>query len=302
MGDDGATPGAPITGTIDDTNTSYNVALQYAVSDNNKFYVSGATGFKSGGFDLRGAGDPANFVFPEEESSSFELGGRHTLLDDSIRFNWTIYHTDVDGLQVSANDPVLIQQIVASADATSEGVELDLLWATPLEGLRLSLVAAYTDATYDSFIGSCYLSQPENGTGCTDVTVVAGQRAGVQDLAGETLPVAPEWSSVLGADYTVPVGSMDLTLSAKYLYTGEQYMSIERDPDGFQGSTDRIDASVVLASQAGDRPWSVALIGRNLTDEVIHTFVNSSTLSGSAVVTTNIEQTRSVALRAEIGF
>ena len=302
MGDDGLTPGASITGDIDDTNTSYNVALQYAVSDNNKFYVSGATGFKSGGFDLRGAGNPANFVFPEEESTSFELGGRHTLLDDSLRFNWTIYHTEVDDLQVSANDPVLIQQIVASADATSEGVELDLLWATPLEGLRLNLVTAYTDATYDSFVGSCYLSQPENGTGCTDVTIVAGQRAGVQDLAGQTLPVAPEWSSVLGADYTVPVGSMDLTLSAKYLYSGEQYMSIERDPDGFQGSTDRIDATVVLASQAGNRPWSIALIGRNLTDEVIHTFVNSSTLSGSGVVTTNIEETRSVALRVEIGF
>jgi len=79
-------------------------------------------------------------------------------------------------------------------------------------------------------------------------------------------------------------------------------MSIERDPLGFQGSTDRIDASVILASAAGDYPWTLALIGRNLTDEIIHTFVNSSTLSGSAILTTNIEETRSISLRATIGF
>lgn len=302
MGDDGLTPGAPITGNIDDTNVSYNIALQYSVDDNNKFYVSTATGFKSGGFDLRGAGNPANFIFPEEESTNFELGGRHLFSQGSFRLNWTIYHTEVDDLQVSANDPVLIQQIVAAADATSEGVEIDLLWATPLDGLTVNLVTAYTKAEYDSFIGSCYLSQPENGTGCTNVTIGAGQRVGIQDLAGEQLPVAPEWSSVLGFDYTTPVGGLDLTLSAKYLYSSEQYMSIERDPLGLQGSTDRIDASVILASEAGGHPWTLALIGRNLTDEIIHTFVNSSLLSGSAILTTNIEETRSISLRATIGF
>jgi len=265
--------------------------------------VSTATGFKSGGFDLRGAGNPDNFIFDEEESTNFEIGGRHMLLDQSLRFNWTIYRTEVDGLQVSANEPVLIQQIVASADATSQGVEVDLLWATALDGLTLGLVAAYTKAEYDEFVGSCYLSQVENGTGCFNVGISAGQRSGVQDLKGKQLPLAPEWSTVLSADYTVPVGSnMDMTFSAKYLYSDDQFMSIERDTLGFQKATDRIDASVVLASSAGDYPWTIAVIGRNLTDEIIHTFVNSSTLSGSAVVTTNIEETRSVSVRASIGF
>ena len=303
MGDDGMTPGAPITGRIDDTNVSYNVALQYAANDNSQYYLSTATGFKSGGFDLRGAGNPASFIFGEEESTNFEFGGRHLLLDGSLRFNWTIYHTDVDDLQVSANDPVLIQQVVASADATSEGVEIDLLWATPTDGLTLNFVAAYSDTEYDRFIGSCYLSQVETGEACFNVGISAGQRTGVQDLGGQRLPLAPKFSSVFGADYTFPVGGdMELTLSAKYLHSGSQFMSIERDPSGFQSSTDRIDASIVLASMAGDYPWTVALIGLNLTDEIVHAFVNASTLSGSAVLTTNIEETRSIALRASISF
>ena len=304
LGDDGMTPGAPITGAIDDTNFSYNVALQYSYNDNNNFYISTATGFKSGGFDLRGGGDPTTFVFGEEESTNYEIGGRHTLLDDSLRFNWTIYHTEVEDLQVSSNDPVVITQIVSAADVTSNGVEVDLLWATPLEGLTLSFIGAYTDAEYDEFVGPCYLSQPETGTGCFDVFISQGQRAGLQDLKGQQLPLAPEWSSVVGADYSTPVGNnMELTLSAKYLHTADQVMSIERDPLGFQKSSDRIDASLVLAgSLAGNRSWTLELIGRNLTDELIHTFVNSSVLSGSAVITTNLEETKSISLRATLGF
>jgi len=303
MGDDGMTPGAPITGDISVTKWSFNTAVQYAFNDNHKFYASYATGFKSGGFDLRGAGNPANFIFPEEESQNYEVGGRHTFFDDTLRFNWTIYRTEVDDLQVSANDPVLIQQVVAAADATSDGVELDLLWATPVDGLTLNFVGSYTDAEYDKFIGSCYLSQVETGTGCFNVGVSAGQRSGVQDLKGKQLPLAPEFSFVIGGDYTIPMGNMELTASAKYIYIDDQFMSIERDPLGFQKSTERVDASLVLSGNtSGNHPWSVSLIGRNLNNELVHTFVNSSTLSGKPVVTTNIEETRSISLRASIGY
>ncbi len=311
MGNDGMTPGAPITDKIDDTNTSYNLSLQYSPSDDHRFYITSATGFKSGGFDLRGAGNPDNFVFGEEETTNFEVGGKHYFLDNSIRFNWTIFHTEVEGLQVSANDPVLIQQVVASADATSEGLEVDLLWSTPIEGLNISFVGAYTDATYDEFLGSCYLGQvpsPEaivNGSvnGCDNVAVATGNFTGVQDLAGETLPVAPEVSFVFGADYVVSVGDMTLTTSAKYLYMDEQFMSIERDPLGFQDSRERFDASLILSGETrNSNSWSLALVGRNLNNELVHTFVNASTLSGAAVVTTNLEETRSISLRASIAF
>jgi outer membrane receptor protein involved in Fe transport len=303
MGDDGLTPGGPITGDISKTNVSYNVSLQYALDDDHKFYFTHATGFKSGGFDLRGAGNPANFIFDEEESTSFEFGGKHTFLDDTLRFNWTLYHTEVDDLQVSANDPVLIQQVVAAADATSEGIELDVLWATPLEGLTLSFVGAYTDSEYDKFIGSCYLGQVQTGTGCFNVGVSAGQLSGVQDLKGERLPLAPEWSYVVGGEYTIPVGNMELTASTKYIYQSSQFMSIERDPLGFQGSRERVDASLILSgNSSGNHPWSLALIGRNLNNELVHGFVNASTLSSQPVVTTNIEETRSITLRATIGY
>ncbi len=298
MGDDGATLGGAITGAINESKFSYNLSLQWAVGDNSNLYFTHATGFKSGGFDLRGAGDPSKFIFRPEESANYEIGGKHTLANGSVRFNWAIFHTDVDDLQGAANDPVVIQQIVAQGDASSDGVELDLLWAVT-DNFRLSFVGTYLDATYDNFLGSCYLGQPQTGTGCMDVGVSQGQLAGTQQLAGKQMVFAPDWSHVLGADWNIPIGGdKDLSISAKWINVGSHFTSIERDPLGFQDSTDRLDATIALSSGS----WSVALVGRNLTDELVHNFGNATTLSSIPIYATNIEETRAIALRATFNF
>lgn len=303
-GNDGLQPGGtPITGSIDENNLSYNASIRYALNDDNIFYFTNSTGFKSGGFDLRGAGDPDAFIFPEEETTNYEFGGKHTLFNGSLRVNWTLYRTEVENLQVSANDPIIIQQIVASADATSEGVELDMSWA-PTDGLLLTFAGAYTDAKYDRFIGSCYLGQPETGTGCMNVTFAQGALQGVQDLSGEQMVLAPEWSWVLGGQYTMPIGgTMELTTSAKWIYVDDQFTSIERDPLAFSNATNRIDASITLSGRFnGGHPWTLSLVGRNLNDELVPVFSNSTTLSGGAIMATNIEETRSISLRGSIGW
>ena len=293
MGDDGMTLGGFVTGSISESKFSYNASLQYAMSDNSNLYLTYATGFKSGGFDLRGAGDPSKFIFRPEESANFEIGGKHTLADGSVRLNWAVFHTEVDDLQGAANDPVIIQQIVAQGDATSEGVEVDLLWAVT-DNLRFSFISTWLNAEYDDFIGSCYLSQVETGTGCENIAISAGQRSGTQQLAGKQMVFAPDWSHVFGVDWSTPVGGdKDLSFSVKWMNVGEHFTSIERDPLGLQSSTDRVDATVALSGEK----WSVALVGRNLGDELVHNFGNATTLSGAAIYATNIEETRAIALR-----
>jgi len=293
MGDDGMTPGGAITGSIGDTEFSYNASVQVAVSDDTNLYLTVATGFKSGGFDLRGAGDPDKFIFESEESTMVEFGGKHTFADGTVRFNWALFHTTVDDLQAAANDPVIIQQIVAQGDATSEGAEIDLLWAVS-DNFRLSFVGTLLNAEYDDFLGSCYLSQVETGTGCTNVTVAAGNRTGVQQLAGMQMVFAPDWAHVAGAEWNIPLQSdWDLTFNAKWIRVGSHFTSIERDPLGFQSEIDRFDATISLSNQN----WNVALVGRNLGDELVHNFVNATTLSGGAIAATNIEETRAVAIR-----
>lgn len=52
---------------------------------------------------------------------------------------------EIDDLQVAANGPIIIQQIVADADATSESIEWDIVWMLT-DALSFSFTGAYTDA------------------------------------------------------------------------------------------------------------------------------------------------------------
>ena len=170
--------------------------------------------------------------------------------------------------------------------------------------LTLNFNGTYMDADYDRFIGSCYLSQVENGTGCMNVGISAGQRSGTQDLAGQQMVLAPDFSMVAGGDYVMSVfDNMELTTTFKWIYIDDHFTSIERDPLGKMDTSHRIDASIVLTGNLeGGHPFSIGLIGRNLTDEFVNNFSNASTLSGVALVGTNIEETRAIALRASVSW
>jgi outer membrane receptor protein involved in Fe transport len=337
-GNDGMQPvGSPILGNIDETNFSYNVSLQWSPTDDSMYYASTSTGFKSGGFDLRGAGDPANFIFDEEESTNYEIGGRHTLAGNTVRLNWTLYSTNIEGLQLSSNDPATITQTVVNGEATAEGLEWDLVWAAS-DNLNLSFAGAYLDATYDNFLAACYTRPFQTtATGCDidlngvvgpippghpDATVSSGgnvRRAALfgtyeeaQNLAGQTLAFAPEWQAVAGADYTWNLaGGRDLRAALALIYMDDHSTMIDNNPAGFQDAFTKIDASLTLLG--GDGKWWVALIGKNLTDELVYHFTSGTTTcarGNPAVVPggttsclfTTVEETRAIGIRAQYNF
>ncbi len=311
-GNDGMQPvGSPILGNIDKDNFSYNVSLQWSQTDDSMYYVSTSTGFKSGGFDLRGAGNPANFVFDEEESTNYEIGGRHTLADNTVRLNWTLYSTNIEGLQLSSNDPATITQTVVNGEATAEGLEWDLVWAAS-DNLNLTFAGAYLDATYDNFLAACYTRPTQTAAlGCNvdlDGTTPEDPEE-AQNLAGQTLAFAPEWQYVAGADYTWNLsGDLDLRGSVKLMYAGEHSTMIDNNPEGFQDSYTKIDASLTLLG--GDDTWWVAIVGKNLSDELVYHFTSGTTTCArgaarggtTSCLFTTVEETRAIGIRAQYNF
>lgn len=300
--------GTPIRGSLDDSNFSYNLALQWNANDDSMYYTTLASGFKSGGFDLRGAGDPSRFLFGEEETTNFEVGGRHTLNDGRMRLNWTLFRTEVDDLQVSSNDPVLIQQVVASADVVNKGLEAEFVWAVN-DAFELSLTGAFLDSELDGFISECYAGQTP-ATGCNFLVDDGGTPGDpsddtfFQNQDGEDLPFAAELQFVLGGDYTFPLDNgMSVNFGAKYVYIGDHHVTLTRDPAGFQDATGRVDAMVALSGQT-DRSnrWQLALVGRNLNDEMVKAWCNSSGLAGTLLVSCAFEEGRFVSLRGTLGF
>ena len=293
MGNDGMTVGGPITGDINDAGFSYNGSLQWGFTEGSMLYVLAATGFKSGGFDLRGAGNPDRFIFPEEESTNFEFGGKHSLADGSMRFNWTLFQTEVEDLQVATNDPILIQQVVGQADVTNSGLEVDFAWAAT-DAFNVTANAALLDSEFDNFISECYAGQ----------TPEAGCMGGLFVQTGMDMPFAPEFQAIVGGDYTWPLGGgTELTLGAKWIHIGEMHTTLARDPTAFQDASNRVDASLMLRGDtSGGNAWTLALVGRNLSDEKTFMWCNSSGLSGTLVVSCALEELRTVALKATYGF
>jgi iron complex outermembrane receptor protein len=125
-------------------------------------------------------------------------------------------------------------QNLGNLDADYEGFEVDASWQAT-DAFTLYASYGYTDSEI---------------TGMEDPTVIGNQA-----------PLVSRETANVGAQYTVPVGDLDLTLRADYRHTGrtwwDPYNVTSRDP------IDIVDARVGL----GNERWNATIWGRNLTDE-----------------------------------
>lgn len=277
-------------------NVSPQVTLSYQLNDDIMFFASYKEGFKSGGFDaawkpitllpIALSGGVYDAIYDEEEVDGFEVGMKSTLLDGTLRFNATLYRYEYDGLQLTnlefdENDaPVIAVQNAASA--TVQGLELETLWLTPVEGLSLTANLAFNDATYDDYIATCVTGQTI-AEGCDqNPDPTTGNFAGA-DMSGESLPNASDWSATFAVDYQVAMGSdWNMGFNVTTSYKDEYNPTSSMLPDNWwQDSYWLTNASVSLFSS--DDTWEVYFRGINLTEEWYS--ATGSTLGGDGTRT-----------------
>ncbi|MEP6939903.1 MAG: TonB-dependent receptor [Rudaea sp.] len=123
-------------------------------------YVSGARGYKAGGFNLdrvqsaNGLSSgtagivPVNDTsFPGEFVDAYELGAKTTWLDGNLLFNAALFHEKFSDFQL--NSFLGTSYVVRSIPMlTTQGLDADLLWQTAIKGLKLQGGVTYTDAHY----------------------------------------------------------------------------------------------------------------------------------------------------------
>ncbi len=275
----GAVPNGFFAGPIEfsDSNVSPEVVLKYSPNDDLNIYAAFKTGYKSGGVDnntlplgsvvllndpdpaVRGAAEDA-LRFESETSIGGEIGVRSQLANRSLTLNATIYYYAFDNQQIQNFDPAIFNFSTFNAgETTTQGVDIDWRWLTPLEGLTLSGAIAYLDAEFsDTFISLSGL-----------------------DLDGRASPRAPEWSGNVALDWDIPLGdSLELGLNSIVSYTDDYFTNstspFEYDPatglgDIVQDGFFTIDGSISIGHPDGN--WTLSLIGTNLTDKI---FINTS--------------------------
>ena len=156
-------------------------------------------------------------------------------------------------------------------ELTSEGVDADFVWFTPVEGLSLSGGVTYTDTKYGDFTAAD-LTNPGN---FPQLSLLPGSRASF----------APEWSATASVAFDRSIGAglkMGLNLSAKYsteFNTGSDLL-----PYKMQDAMTLMNGRVTLGSE--DERWALDLWAQNLTDEEYKQVAINAPMQGSAFQTT----------------
>lgn len=267
-------------------NFSPEVTLTYKATDRIMLYAAYKTAYKSGGFSNGGinsklSADPKkDLTFNPERARGFEVGIKSTILDNQLRANLTAFHYKVKDFQVDFfNSPVFAFNTL-TADAKTQGVELELEFAPrAVPGLDLTAVVNYNDAKYSSFpFGPCYGGQTIT-EGCNLIDPATGQTR--QNLTGAKLSVAPEWTMAFGANYETDIGSdFKMGFNGNVRYSDGYNPSGFANPIAYQRSYATIDGGIRFG--AADDNWQIALIGKNLTNKFYVTGVVDGPSTGTA--------------------
>lgn len=246
------------------------VNLQYFMNDDVMLYASWSKGAKSGGYDARNnnarggpTGGGENFEYEDEEAYAFEIGGKLQLLDQTAELNFALFRVDYEDMQISVFDGVASFAVTNAGSARVQGVEMDGRWLIG-DSFMLTGALAFLDFEWQNYSnGPCYYGSPEEN------------EDGFCDFAGKENQQTPEWSGSFGGNYTGEINStMQWKAGVDVNFRDNYYISGDLDPRGENPAYYKINARLSL--DAMDGRWSVALVGKNLTNEI-------TTSIGSAV-------------------
>lgn len=172
-------------------------------------YASVATGYRSGGFNLRGVNNFSLQPFDPETVITYELGHKTDWAVGnlaSVRTNLAIYAQEFDDIQktLSGTNPdtgAFETYTANAAKADINGLEFDVTIA-PIESLVIALAYSYVDASYNEWERVV----SENGM----VSTV--------DFSGAPFVYIPENTATASLTYTLPlsesIGEVSFTASA----------------------------------------------------------------------------------------
>jgi iron complex outermembrane recepter protein len=279
---------SPLTGSLSESHTDPSVTLQYDVAKDVMLYASYGQGSKGGGFvsNTRTV-VAADFQYAPEKSRSYELGVKSTWLDKRLLVNVDLYDTKFDDLQVTTFDPALLTYITGNAaSATSKGAEWQIDFVIS-PNWRFTTAGAYLDAKYDNFPGAqCIATTPP--AECSP--------AGTTNLAGTTLLGASKWTGYGGLNYTQALTN-DWKLDAALLvsYRSEYTISADQNPIyGVQPGFAKYDGNIVLTRGH----WSLAAIGRNLSNKLTKSFAYDFAGQGVA----DVDESRQYIVQARFKY
>ncbi|MGE6699251.1 TonB-dependent receptor [Hyphomonas sp. NPDC076900] len=222
-------------------------ALNWQASDTVMLYASAAKGYKSGGFQgLSGTAAGASTPYDPEFAWGYELGAKTEWLNRRLTLNAALFKTDYEDLQISELVPLCCVVVSNAAKAEIQGFEVEIVGRLT-DNLRL-------DGSY-SWLDTEFVEYQIPGT----------------DYTGNELPRSPSGKYNLGAQYEAPIGDFRLLARVDYSWVDDAFFEASNVAAQLWPEHDNLDAR--LSVTLPDDRWQVSLWGKNLTDELVPTYV-----------------------------
>lgn len=234
-----------------DKNFSPRASATFKLSEGVNAYLTYATGFKSGGWnvDFLNAGQAASdFGFAPETVASWETGLKGSSADGKWSFEGSLFHADYSDYQVfqfeSLGSGAAVLQLRNAAKVRSRGAEISANWR-PNQRWNLGAQLGALDARFVRF---------PNGAG-----------AGV-GLDGNRLPDAPRWTAGAQASYQHALGQGKLVWQVEHHYRAKSYASADND-EVFDRLPSRHWANGRVTYENSNGQWVVSLWAKNLGND-----------------------------------
>ncbi len=246
-----------------EANWSGYMGLNWHPSDNVMTYGKITRGYKSGGYNGGFTFDPLELIpYIEETIWAYELGIKSDLADNTLRLNAAFFlydYQDAQGFRsVEVTPGNTIGKLANIGDAEHQGFEADAYWLPEsIEGLSIGFGFAYVDA---EFTDSDAIEQTVLGA---EYSFEGLTRPGPKE--SYNLQTRYEWSM---SDSLLAAFQLDYSWRSTFMPDG-----VTPDvPGGDLGRFGTRDGYAILNARlsidAMDDTWSVALVGKNLTEEV----------------------------------
>ncbi len=251
--------------------TTGEFGARWELAEDAMVYAKYSKGYKAGKLQQEAGGDVGK-VKPEL-LDAYEIGLKSRWLDQSLQFNAALFYYDYTDLQITQLLDAL-PLVENAADATIFGAEVDLHYL-PLDNLEVTASLGYLSTEFEDFCAQDpYAPSTTADPGCSATKP--------QDLSGNDLPDAPEWTASLVGQYTVAMQDLgELLFSLRSTYRDNFYMRPQNLGIDEVDSHTLTDFRIQWSSAA--RRYEVVLFVENIEDED-EIFLTNVTLSSPGMM------------------